>query len=548
MRLSNILFLILLSARLIAQNYSNAFTPVWQDVPWGSGGLTPSGVVWSLDGIYDFDGDGLGEFFLSSSWSGSFGNDAMLYESVGDNSFQIAWYYWFDQLDLSNSNYSSMSSGDLDGDGNEELIVLSDCLAGQDALYIFEYDPVSGAFPLQPSTSWDINLPGGVEESCALKVENIDSDPRPELIMSLYSRNPADSHFIIAELEAGSTVNNPAWHVELDNSADLDYYTYAALPVDLDHDGFKEVALVEWNFTRFLIFENTAEDTYQKASDLFTTFEPLGFSNQGAAEADFDGNGLNELYLASTAGYLWVVTNSGDVSQINFANNFHLLYDYKSNGGFSPAQVKIGNADSPNGQTPDNPDIYVTLTDTNGVTSIIHDWEYAGGDVTNPLSYTLHTIYSESGGNGAIFEPSKMGLGDFDGDNKKEIVTGSFGFAADRPHILVLESDASSDIPPGEEPGSMPEEFVLRQNFPNPFNARTAIGFELFEPAAVSLAVFDLLGQKIRQIADDQLPAGRHIFYWEGADGNGKAVPSGVYLYRLSTTRHSETKKMALIR
>lgn len=548
MKTISALFVFLLTAFLPAQNYINTFTPVWEDLPWGSGGLTPSGVVWSLDGMYDFDNDGLGEFLLSSSWSGSFGNDAMLYESTGDNSFQIIWYYWFYQLDLTNGNYSSATSGDLDADGNPELIILNDCLAGQQSLYIFEYDLSSGGFPAQPSTAWDINLPGGVEEAGSIAAANIDADPRPELIMALYSRDPAASHFIIVELAGGSTVNAPNWQVELDNTSELNYYAYTALPTDLDQDGFKEVVLMEWNYTRLLIFENTAEDSYQKTTDFFLTFESLGFSNQGAAEADLDGNGLNELYLTSTAGYFWVITNNGDVSQMNFADNAHLLYDYKSNGGLTPVQVKIGNADSPRGQPPDVPNIYLCVTDTTGVNSAVYDWEYSGVDISNPANYSVNTIYSENNGSGDIFKPSKMGMGDFDGDDKKEIVVGSFSFSLNRPHIIALESEASTAITPGEDPNFSPDQFVLYQNFPNPFNARTAIEFETFKEASLSLTVFDLLGQKIREIVNDRFPAGKYTFYWNGVNSDGKAVPSGIYLYQLKTPATTITKKMILTR
>jgi hypothetical protein len=387
-----------------------------------------------------------------------------------------------------------------------------------------------------------------VEEASSIAVANIDVDPRPELIMTLYSRDPAASHFMIVELAEGSTVNAPNWHVELDNTSELNYYAYTALPTDLDQDGFKEVVLVEWNYTRLLIFENTAEDSYQKTTDFFLTFEPLGFSNQGAAEADLDGNGLNELYLTSTAGYFWVITNNGDVSQMNFAENVHLLYDYKSNGGFSPLQVKIGNADSPKGQPPDAPDIYLSVTDSNGVNGAIYDWEYTGGDISNPANYTVNSIFSENNSGGDIFKPAKIGVGDFDGDDKKEIAMGSFSFSLNQPHIIALESDASTAITPGKDPNSSPDQFVLLQNFPNPFNARTAIEFEIFKEASISLTVFDLLGQKIKDIVNDRFPAGKYTFYWDGINSDGKAVPSGIYLYQLKTPATTITKKMILAR
>ncbi len=540
--------ILLFTAALYAQNYSNNFFPIWQDTPWGEGGLTPTGVVWSLDGIYDFDQDGQGEFFLSSSWSGAFGNDAMLYESTGNNTFAIAWYYWFNQLDTSAYNSSVITTGDLDNDNQPELIVLNDCYSGQDALYIFEYDPLSGTFPAQPTTTWDVNLPGGVEESGDIAVANLDDDPRPELMLTLYSRNPGASHVMIVELLPGSDLDSPAWHVEMDDDSTLTFLSYMVQSTDLDQDGLSEVLVTEWNFNRLLIWENTAEDHYQKASDLFLTQEPSAFSNEGAAEMDLDGNGWNELFLASTTGYFWVVTNNGSVNNLTFAQNVHLLSDYKSNGGWSLTQVKVGNADTPVNSPPDRPDIYLCATDTTGSHTALFDWEYLGGDVIDPNNYSITTIFSDTVTNGEMFKISKMGIGNSDGDTAREIIIGSYSFALNRPHIYALESEATTALQPPENHDFPPNSFILHQNFPNPFNPGTTISFELFRKTRVILTIFDPLGREIMKLVDNALPAGTHKVVWDGRDPSGNQLPSGVYFYQLKTGTYIDSKKMLLIR
>ncbi|MFQ5569635.1 MAG: S8 family serine peptidase [Rhodothermales bacterium] len=93
-----------------------------------------------------------------------------------------------------------------------------------------------------------------------------------------------------------------------------------------------------------------------------------------------------------------------------------------------------------------------------------------------------------------------------------------------------------------EAPG-IPRDVALLQNFPNPFLHATTITFALPESGQVHLDVFDLLGRKVAALVDGMLPAGRHRIVWEAAD-----VPSGVYLYRLTTSHVSHVQRMIRIR
>ena len=69
------------------------------------------------------------------------------------------------------------------------------------------------------------------------------------------------------------------------------------------------------------------------------------------------------------------------------------------------------------------------------------------------------------------------------------------------------------------------------QNFPNPFNPSTTIPFNLQQAAHVSLDVFDVLGQRVRSLADETYGAGQHALVWEGTDDSGRGVASGLYIY-----------------
>jgi hypothetical protein len=92
-------------------------------------------------------------------------------------------------------------------------------------------------------------------------------------------------------------------------------------------------------------------------------------------------------------------------------------------------------------------------------------------------------------------------------------------------------------------------DFELHQNYPNPFNPGTWIKFELKEESNVSLSVYNLLGQHIVTLLDNErIPAGERVVYWDGKDGKGQPVASGVYIYKLDTKRGSKLKYMVLIR
>lgn len=79
-----------------------------------------------------------------------------------------------------------------------------------------------------------------------------------------------------------------------------------------------------------------------------------------------------------------------------------------------------------------------------------------------------------------------------------------------------------------------PKVFQLHPNFPNPFNPSTTILYELPRASEVEVAIFDLLGKRVRTLVQGRQQAGQHRLSWDGSDDRGANVPSGVYLYRLN--------------
>ncbi len=101
----------------------------------------------------------------------------------------------------------------------------------------------------------------------------------------------------------------------------------------------------------------------------------------------------------------------------------------------------------------------------------------------------------------------------------------------------------------GTEAGNnLPLVTELKGNYPNPFNPSTLISYSLKEDSQVSLIIYNIKGQKVKTLRNEELDAGYHSVSWNGDDDSGKAVSSGVYFYKLKTGNYQNTKKMILMK
>lgn len=94
----------------------------------------------------------------------------------------------------------------------------------------------------------------------------------------------------------------------------------------------------------------------------------------------------------------------------------------------------------------------------------------------------------------------------------------------------------------------VPSTFALKQNYPNPFNPTTTIVYDVANDETVELSVYNMLGQKVKTLANGFQLAGQYRVFWDGTNLNGQSVASGVYFYRIKSPSFVKTKKMLLIR
>ncbi|MDO9578310.1 MAG: T9SS type A sorting domain-containing protein [Candidatus Cloacimonadales bacterium] len=142
--------------------------------------------------------------------------------------------------------------------------------------------------------------------------------------------------------------------------------------------------------------------------------------------------------------------------------------------------------------------------------------------LTSPvLSYN---VYNENSG---IFEPGTV----IAGRQKSSIVM--FG--------KIGEPEEENSVPTSDD-------VQLHGNYPNPFNPETNISFSIPTDQELSLNIYNMKGQKVRELISGQFASGSHSVVWDGKDENGRQVSSGLYFYKLKTDEKEISKKMLLLK
>ncbi len=90
--------------------------------------------------------------------------------------------------------------------------------------------------------------------------------------------------------------------------------------------------------------------------------------------------------------------------------------------------------------------------------------------------------------------------------------------------------------------------FELFRNYPNPFNARTTITFEIAQKSRIALTIYNIAGQKVRSLIDKDCNPGSHSLVWDGKNDLGQELPSGLYFGILQSSKKKKTIKMIMLK
>ena len=94
----------------------------------------------------------------------------------------------------------------------------------------------------------------------------------------------------------------------------------------------------------------------------------------------------------------------------------------------------------------------------------------------------------------------------------------------------------------------VPETYFLHQNFPNPFNPSTKIRWELPKNEFVNITIYNSNGKIVKTLVNSFQSAGYNTINWDATDNRNIPISSGLYIYRLQSDSHVDTKKMILLR
>lgn len=149
------------------------------------------------------------------------------------------------------------------------------------------------------------------------------------------------------------------------------------------------------------------------------------------------------------------------------------------------------------------------------------------------------------------FNPSESNvyfnsLLDIDGDDLLEIIF--VCRSNDYIYKTYIYSTGVSVTSVSDDKIEKPNSFKLNQNFPNPFNPSTKIRYSINAAENISIKVYDISGQLVKEFAKEYSQPGEYEVVWDGKNNFGNKVASGVYFYQLQIGKFLETKKMVLLK
>jgi len=474
----------------------------------------------------DLDGDGNGEIiFHVGRWTGATNPDAGLHVYEWDGStdngygteaaFRVDLYNALNDS-LAESRVEGFSVGDIDGDGQDEILLANN---GGSNPY---YQTQDGSTPYSEDRFIIMSVSGGIGDFGTTIVEE-------------YSMAPRD-------------VNKDG----IRNNSLGGGSPQEIVICDIDGDGLLEAACFSWNNLAMFFIEATGPNAYTIGD---TTYRKLGISDDwtlGASAADMNGDGKDEIYVTGYYdGSLFVITDAdGNATSIDTMgapgdwtgnSEIAILHEFGANGGLGiGATAGFG----------------VTMGGAAGVSDIQLMVLADGGDPTNSGDWTLSTHPLEGATTASVLKHNS-GL-DFDGDGNLEVVL---------PYKGVNDTLETGGLDPGAnrvfriaewDPTIMgfrditiitPDDYKLAQNFPNPFNPSTRIEYFLPVNNTVSVTIYSMLGKEIVRLVNNKYTmAGSHYVVWNGTDMNGIKVGSGTYIYEMRYGNFSKTLQMTLIK
>lgn len=501
---------------------------------------------YSVAGAGDVNGDGYADFLVRNyraSPNGLFeagsayvysGQDgSMLYQV--DGAFSGEWL-----------GYSVAGAGNVDGDGRADFIIgapNADSGGVNEAGKVAVYSGLDGGVLYEKFGAEATDHLGASVDG----IGDLDGDGKSEFIVGSPRANP-DGRFNAGSvyLYSGGTGQlfyrvdgigrddflgvsvAGAGDVNADGRADFIVGAPYADPDTLNRSINSGATYVYSGLNGSLLFtvKGTSEDDY------------LGYSVAGAG--DVNGDGKSDFIIGAPNSDAGGLSNAGWAGVYSGLNG-SLLYPLYGDSACNFFGRSVAEAGDVNGDG--KGDVIVGAIGTDQGSADCFD--YAGSAYL--FSGANGSVLFRMDGSGSLDEMgfSVSGAGDINADGRPDIIASAPLADSSRGRVFVYGL-ISTAVP--KEDKNRPMQIVLSQNYPNPFNPVTAIRYYLPRSGKATLEIFNLLGERVKILTDEEQAAGAHILIWNGSDAKGKIQPSGIYFYRLKGKDFSETKKMVFLK
>jgi hypothetical protein len=275
---------------------------------------------------------------------------------------------------------------------------------------------------------------------------------------------------------------------------------------DFDGNGRQDFVVAELISGEVFVTECSGDNTYEVVWQDSTPFSNLYYTTGG----DVDGDGRPEFFVGPVTS--WITMYEADsVHHYSPRFLFHLVPS-----GFDVPTYLTSDVDGDG-----KPELVIF---SSGYTHVFK----SNADNQYSLWYFRHDDNSTS----VLFY-------DIDRDGRKDILV-SKGVNGVGVFTDVYRANSSAGISNGKE---LPGSILLSNSFPNPFNPTTTITYEIPSRSRVTLKVFNLLGEEVATLVDEEVSAGRHSEIW-----NATGIASGVYFCRLQVGERVMTSKLLLMR
>ncbi len=272
---------------------------------------------------------------------------------------------------------------------------------------------------------------------------------------------------------------------------------------------------------------SAAGDAYLLFTVSIPTMAGIAFNTAGTLYGITSGGGGDIYTIDLVSGTTtFVVTGQGSYSGITFNPVTNELW--ASSRSFIPP----------------NKDAIFTVDLATGDTTIIG---HTGlGEITNDIVFDENqNLYGVIGAASAINDFISIDISNGVGTIVGQVgMKNVLGLAFEETGVTSVEDDVNTTIP---------TEFSLAQNYPNPFNPSTTIQFSIPVNSDVKLVVYNMLGQAVATLLNEQRSAGTHTIQWNSSNTNGVKLSSGVYFYKLNAAgmngkEFNQIRKMVLLK